>query len=579
MINSTKFSYDSAKSAVLDMLNSNYKGHFKALSDEELERYRKNNFQAGWQLPYRFRPGQDILKLNLLLPSEFPWKIPRIALDGPEKILKWSHVEENNLLCLSLNSRDFDPLNPQIYVNKLICKGCELLDAHINCRLQSDFQTEFESYWNRCTINGLKYYSLLNLNPPTRIVYFHSGARFLLVGEDEISIKEWVNNFTGLKPCWVDIYPTIFFWIKEAPIPPYPNSLPDLEKLLKNSGINLDANLLTIISEDLRDIPIFIGFNTKNGNSGAGFKLFYFDKIANCRIQRLPVPPNILLKQLKGRIEINRKSLTRVDASWIHGRDNNKKNSVLANKSVTIIGCGSVGSTLAIQLAQAGVGKIVLVDNDRLEWANISRHILGAKSVGKFKSEALANRLNVDFPHLHVLGYTNDFNAMMDKHIEIMNNSDLVISATAERLVETQLNDWQNQSKIPILYCWLEANIGAAHSLVIGGKFAGTLMNGFDNCGVSKLVLTKFPKEYRDINIPACGGTFQPYGSVELGMANSVISSLALDTLLNKVLNLHRIWVAPLKYIKTFKGEWTKEWENNENFQKDGGFIFDLDWN
>lgn len=57
------------------------------------------------------------------------------------------------------------------------------------------------------------------------------------------------------------------------------------------------------------------------------------------------------------------------------------------------IGCGSVGSLAALELAKAGVGRFLLIDNDILGYHNLCRHQCGVKDVGKFKTQALKERI------------------------------------------------------------------------------------------------------------------------------------------------------------------------------------------
>ena len=52
---------------------------------------------------------------------------------------------------------------------------------------------------------------------------------------------------------------------------------------------------------------------------------------------------------------------------------------------MVIVGCGSVGAPVAIALAQAGVGRFILLDPDILKPSNISRHPLGAQYLGRMK--------------------------------------------------------------------------------------------------------------------------------------------------------------------------------------------------
>jgi len=65
----------------------------------------------------------------------------------------------------------------------------------------------------------------------------------------------------------------------------------------------------------------------------------------------------------------------------------------MLDKKVIIVGCGSVGSFVALELARSGVGSFLLVDNDTLAYHNLCRHQCGLEDVGKFKVNALKQRI------------------------------------------------------------------------------------------------------------------------------------------------------------------------------------------
>lgn len=69
------------------------------------------------------------------------------------------------------------------------------------------------------------------------------------------------------------------------------------------------------------------------------------------------------------------------------------ESTIMSNKCAFLLGCGSVGSLVALELARAGVGKFVLIDNDILEYHNLCRHQCSIMDVGQYKVHALAKRI------------------------------------------------------------------------------------------------------------------------------------------------------------------------------------------
>ena len=75
----------------------------------------------------------------------------------------------------------------------------------------------------------------------------------------------------------------------------------------------------------------------------------------------------------------------------------------LKKASVLVIGSGGLGSPLLLYLAAAGVGRIGLVDFDRVDETNLQRQVIfGVNDVGQPKVEAAAARLRQLNPHIEV---------------------------------------------------------------------------------------------------------------------------------------------------------------------------------
>lgn len=82
-----------------------------------------------------------------------------------------------------------------------------------------------------------------------------------------------------------------------------------------------------------------------------------------------------------------------------HGKDLQQK---FTNSTVAICGLGGLGSNIAVSLARAGIGKLILVDFDKVDISNLHRQQYKADQVGRFKTEALAENLREIAPYIKV---------------------------------------------------------------------------------------------------------------------------------------------------------------------------------
>lgn len=90
---------------------------------------------------------------------------------------------------------------------------------------------------------------------------------------------------------------------------------------------------------------------------------------------------------------------------------------VMLNKKALFIGCGSVGSLVAVELAKSGVGEFMLVDMDVFGYHNICRHQCGIYDVGRFKTDAVADRILQINPYAKVHKYNC---AIQDVDVDIL---------------------------------------------------------------------------------------------------------------------------------------------------------------
>src|SRR5699024_3924681 len=66
----------------------------------------------------------------------------------------------------------------------------------------------------------------------------------------------------------------------------------------------------------------------------------------------------------------------------------------LKNKSIAVIGVGGIGVNVAMALCTAGVGRLVLVDDDVVEVSNLTRQYLYSESdTGRLKVDVVREQL------------------------------------------------------------------------------------------------------------------------------------------------------------------------------------------
>lgn len=135
----------------------------------------------------------------------------------------------------------------------------------------------------------------------------------------------------------------------------------------------------------------------------------------------------------------------------------------LNKSSIVIFGVGGVGSYAVEALARSGVGKLVLVDFDKVCITNINRQIEALFStIGRSKVEALRDRIHDINPQCEVTVFQEFVNAEnMDKFIE--SKTAYIVDA-----IDTV------RSKLDIIERALELGIPVISSMGMGNKLDPT---------------------------------------------------------------------------------------------------------
>ncbi len=186
---------------------------------------------------------------------------------------------------------------------------------------------------------------------------------------------------------------------------------------------------------------------------------------------------------------------------------------LLQQAKVLVIGCGGLGSPVAIYLAASGIGEIHLVDFDTVSVSNLHRQVFYKLSdINKPKAEILANEIKIRTPFTKV---TFSKDAVNKKSIlKLLSAYDVIVDATDSLPIKYLINDACVISKKPLVYGSLYKFDGyvATFNVKDGkGKFSCNLRDAFPNIAS---------------DIPNCeeAGTLNPIvGVIALLQVNEVV--------------------------------------------------------
>lgn len=99
----------------------------------------------------------------------------------------------------------------------------------------------------------------------------------------------------------------------------------------------------------------------------------------------------------------------------------------LQSSSAAIAGLGGLGSNIAVMLTRTGIGKLKLVDFDRVDLSNLNRQVYDIRHLGQHKTEALAARLREINPYIDLEVYEGRVNA--ENALQIFNGYTYICEA------------------------------------------------------------------------------------------------------------------------------------------------------
>lgn len=95
--------------------------------------------------------------------------------------------------------------------------------------------------------------------------------------------------------------------------------------------------------------------------------------------------------------------------------------------TVAVCGLGGLGSNIALCLARAGIGKLVLIDFDRVDITNLHRQQYKASQIGIYKTKALSENLKEVSPYTKL--ETHTVRISENNVYELLKGADIICEA------------------------------------------------------------------------------------------------------------------------------------------------------
>ncbi|WP_152533870.1 ThiF family adenylyltransferase [Pseudomonas syringae] len=475
--------------------------------------------------------------VQLSISPDFPVTPPEVHLDRA-LCLAWPHVEETGRFCHGVESAAEDYENPKAVFEEVLQRLSEFwLLTQDPLWIENEFHNERLSYWHRfCNrhreVTGsappkLARVQFHPIEKPTGgllAAYFSHSKKLAsdliltTVGESDphaVAVRHKWSKGSLVKGH------SLFLPISEAhrwtPFS-WPGNFADL------------AHLVGQLTGESSYLEEWI-----NGKAEKKKQMFLVVLVqSNVSYGYLITPPVVNRLTIPGVIPV---ALDRVDADWMLARDHqlpvlHKRRS----SRVLLLGCGSLGSSVAELLARAGVGELHLVDKELLEPENCARHLLGADSVDLGKASQLASELRRKIPGLSVRAFW----AMIGDWVPATcrpGQYDLVVDCSGESSIRSMLSRFRTRcfGDAAMAHAWMEPFCAAAHVVHVGAVDSWPANDPYEKVNVAHWNQTGA------VSLPACGSGFHPYGSADAWQAAGFVVERLLSVLDDQV-TVSTVW-------------------------------------
>jgi molybdopterin/thiamine biosynthesis adenylyltransferase len=229
--------------------------------------------------------------------------------------------------------------------------------------------------------------------------------------------------------------------------------------------------------------------------------------------------------------------------------------SSLKDTKVLIVGCGSGGGNVALQLVMSGINKFTLIDNDSIGYENVIRHVCGIRYIGRKKVDALEEILFDRNPNIEVKKFDANVLEMDSATLkEEIKTATVVVLATDNDTSRYFINQICVEHGVPFVTARVFTRGIGGEVFAYRPKDGGCLA-----CLENRLERTQFRTGIKEIDLVSEEEKEKMYGmeipeikdspglNVDIAFITAFHTRLVLDTIANELPNRPKFMI-PLEH-------------------------------
>lgn len=511
-----------------------------------------------WNLEYCFKGevkiGDSVATIIIGFQRFFPYNKPLYFIEQWNLFGFIPHIEPDGYICyIQEDNLVLDSKNPSGIINSTLESTIETINRSKDGLNHDDFLNEFESYWNKHETKRKLFSGFIHTE---EVIKIRIGIcdKVKALGNNDKQIAELIYRITRKKLTRFDN--AIYIPIKEGQVkkpPPYDKfwNHKDILNFVYASTCKEKINEL-LGNKISKDEYIVLGIPKPNNQKALACVVYRTKKDKVHPLLNLDsnlVPEPVLIESIAQEVIVPR------------GGGNNNLN----QKKVLLVGCGSLGSQIACDIARTGIGFINVCDYDSLKYENIYRHALGNEYVGQNKAEAIKLFIEKQMPFTNVKAFHYRVeNIISNEDFENLNYDALVIT-TGNPTINLYINQIikTNYTQIPVIYTWIEPYGIGGHALLTAKNNKGCYNCLYDEKLHNKASFAHYnqPSSFAK-NIAGCGSLYVPFSYLDTTRTSNLAVRLLVSYLTGKEIG---------NPLLSWKG-------NSELFEKEG-FLLSVRYN